>query len=194
MSNIACLFLPLAFSSLPAVLPFVSPSSQVVFVSLAERRGPPVAIFAVDFHHTTVYTTPRLYTPTAVYTTPRFTQTTIYTKPCFALTTVYTAPRFTPATAYTKPRFAPTTVYNKPRLRQTTVYNTKPILHQLPFTPSHRHRPPCTLSHVYTKHRLHQTTVYTNHRLHPTTVYTNRSLHETYACSTNKPWCQGWLV
>ena len=30
MSNIAFLFLPLAFSSLPAVLPFVSPSSQVV--------------------------------------------------------------------------------------------------------------------------------------------------------------------
>ena len=29
MSNIAFLFLPLAFSSLPAVLPFVSPSSQV---------------------------------------------------------------------------------------------------------------------------------------------------------------------
>ena len=29
MSNIALLFLPLAFSSLPAVLPFVSPSSQV---------------------------------------------------------------------------------------------------------------------------------------------------------------------
>ena len=29
MSNIAILFLPLAFSSLPAVLPFVSPSSQV---------------------------------------------------------------------------------------------------------------------------------------------------------------------
>ena len=30
MSNIAFLFLPLAFCSLPAVLPFVSPSSQVV--------------------------------------------------------------------------------------------------------------------------------------------------------------------
>ena len=30
MSNIAFLFLPLAFSSLPAVLPFVSPSSQVL--------------------------------------------------------------------------------------------------------------------------------------------------------------------
>ena len=29
MSNLAFLFLPLAFSSLPAVLPFVSPSSQV---------------------------------------------------------------------------------------------------------------------------------------------------------------------
>ena len=29
MSNIAFLFLPLAFSSLPVVLPFVSPSSQV---------------------------------------------------------------------------------------------------------------------------------------------------------------------
>ena len=29
MSNVALLFLPLAFSSLPAVLPFVSPSSQV---------------------------------------------------------------------------------------------------------------------------------------------------------------------
>ena len=29
MSNIAFLFLLLAFSSLPAVLPFVSPSSQV---------------------------------------------------------------------------------------------------------------------------------------------------------------------
>ena len=29
MSNIAFLFLPLAFFSLPAVLPFVSPSSQV---------------------------------------------------------------------------------------------------------------------------------------------------------------------
>ena len=29
MSNIAFLFLPLAFSSLPAVLPFLSPSSQV---------------------------------------------------------------------------------------------------------------------------------------------------------------------
>ena len=29
MSNIAFLFLPLAFSSLPAVLPFVSPSSQI---------------------------------------------------------------------------------------------------------------------------------------------------------------------
>ena len=29
MSNIAFLFLPLAFSSLPAVLPFRSPSSQV---------------------------------------------------------------------------------------------------------------------------------------------------------------------
>ena len=29
MSNIAFLFLPLVFSSLPAVLPFVSPSSQV---------------------------------------------------------------------------------------------------------------------------------------------------------------------
>ena len=32
MSNIAFLFLPLAFSSLPAVLPFVSPSSQVIFL------------------------------------------------------------------------------------------------------------------------------------------------------------------
>ena len=32
MSNIAFLFLPLVFSSLPAVLPFVSPSSQVCFV------------------------------------------------------------------------------------------------------------------------------------------------------------------
>ena len=32
MSNIAFLFLPLAFSSLPAVLPFVSPSSQVLNV------------------------------------------------------------------------------------------------------------------------------------------------------------------
>ena len=31
MSNIAFLFLPLAFSSLPAVLPFVSPSSQVLY-------------------------------------------------------------------------------------------------------------------------------------------------------------------
>ena len=29
MSNLAFLFLPLAFSSFPAVLPFVSPSSQV---------------------------------------------------------------------------------------------------------------------------------------------------------------------
>ena len=35
MSNIAFLFLPLAFSSLPAVLPFVSPSSQVPW------RAPP---------------------------------------------------------------------------------------------------------------------------------------------------------
>ena len=34
MSNIAFLFLPLAFSSLPAVLPFVSPSSQVLPVPL----------------------------------------------------------------------------------------------------------------------------------------------------------------
>ena len=33
MSNIAFLFLPLAFSSLPAVLPFVSPSSQVTLSS-----------------------------------------------------------------------------------------------------------------------------------------------------------------
>ena len=32
MSNIAFLFLPLAFSSLPAVLPFVSPSSQVATI------------------------------------------------------------------------------------------------------------------------------------------------------------------
>ena len=32
MSNIAFLFLPLAFSSLPAVLPFVSPSSQVTII------------------------------------------------------------------------------------------------------------------------------------------------------------------
>ena len=32
MSNIAFLFLPLAFSSLPAVLPFVSPSSQGIFL------------------------------------------------------------------------------------------------------------------------------------------------------------------
>ena len=35
MSNIAFLFLPLAFSSLPAVLPFVSPSSEVLFGSAA---------------------------------------------------------------------------------------------------------------------------------------------------------------
>ena len=34
MSNIAFLFLPLAFFSLPAVLPFVSPSSQVTLVSM----------------------------------------------------------------------------------------------------------------------------------------------------------------
>ena len=34
MSNIAFLFLPLAFSSLPAVLPFVSPSSQVLLNGL----------------------------------------------------------------------------------------------------------------------------------------------------------------
>ena len=34
MSNIAFLFLPLAFSSLPAVLPFVSPSSQVIVIVL----------------------------------------------------------------------------------------------------------------------------------------------------------------
>ena len=37
MSNIAFLFLPLAFSSFPAVLPFVSPSSQVLVVH--EARG-----------------------------------------------------------------------------------------------------------------------------------------------------------
>ena len=35
MSNIAFLFLPLAFSSLPAVLPFVSPSSQVMLTGNA---------------------------------------------------------------------------------------------------------------------------------------------------------------
>ena len=35
MSNIAFLFLPLALSSLPAVLPFVSPSSQVYLVILS---------------------------------------------------------------------------------------------------------------------------------------------------------------
>ena len=34
MSNIAFLFLPLAFSSFPAVLPFVSPSSQVTDIDL----------------------------------------------------------------------------------------------------------------------------------------------------------------
>ena len=41
MSNIACLFLPLAFSSLPAVLPFVSPSSQVLMalMGLGMPRG-----------------------------------------------------------------------------------------------------------------------------------------------------------
>ena len=36
MSNIACLFLPLAFSSLPVVLPFVFPSSQV-FLNFIRR-------------------------------------------------------------------------------------------------------------------------------------------------------------
>ena len=38
MSNIAFLFLPLVFSSLPAVLPFVSPSSQVGSMTPAARR------------------------------------------------------------------------------------------------------------------------------------------------------------
>ena len=38
MSNIAFLFLPLAFSSL-AVLPFVSPSSQVIFFAAARQRS-----------------------------------------------------------------------------------------------------------------------------------------------------------
>ena len=38
MSNIAFLFLPLAFSSLPAVLPFVSPSSQV-FLTKSDNIG-----------------------------------------------------------------------------------------------------------------------------------------------------------
>ena len=37
MSNIAFLFLPLAFFSLPAVLPFVSPSSQVCFSTAVSR-------------------------------------------------------------------------------------------------------------------------------------------------------------
>ena len=40
MSNIAFLCLPLTFSSLPAVLPFVSPSSQVfIVVSGSLLRG-----------------------------------------------------------------------------------------------------------------------------------------------------------
>ena len=39
MSNIAFLFLPLAFSSLPAVLPFVSPSSQVPYEDKDEYVG-----------------------------------------------------------------------------------------------------------------------------------------------------------
>ena len=45
MSNIAFLFLPLAFSSLPAVLPFVSPSSQVIAIQFHpnERFGVPGA-------------------------------------------------------------------------------------------------------------------------------------------------------
>ena len=37
MSNIAFLFLPLAFSSLPTVLPFVFPSSQVVLHQWSSR-------------------------------------------------------------------------------------------------------------------------------------------------------------
>ena len=50
MSNIPFLFLPLAFSSLPAVLPFVSPSSQVTRLAaiagkktcrLGTKRRPP---------------------------------------------------------------------------------------------------------------------------------------------------------
>ena len=40
MSNIAFLFLPLAFSSLPAVLPFVSPSSQVLFFMIHTYMWP----------------------------------------------------------------------------------------------------------------------------------------------------------
>ena len=47
MSNIAFLFLPLAFSSLPAVLPFVSPSSQVVALEFqgAKVRGMVAGLF-----------------------------------------------------------------------------------------------------------------------------------------------------
>ena len=50
MSNIAFLFLPLAFSSLPAVLPFVSPSSQVYLAmkGLIETPGLPKQTGAKD--------------------------------------------------------------------------------------------------------------------------------------------------
>ena len=51
MSNIAFLFLPLAFSSLPAVLPFVSPSSQVV-TGLATFCGLNNRMLLAVFHNT----------------------------------------------------------------------------------------------------------------------------------------------
>ena len=46
MSNIAFLFLPLAFSSLPAVLPFVSPSSQVT--ENKETGSPNLRVFVQE--------------------------------------------------------------------------------------------------------------------------------------------------